>query len=102
MFCNIALRPAFNVAILFWFICGAMLSAVALTVVDDERAVQDHVKRCLTVAMEQPASTFASIPQEDSDERATEAAPPASVPNPLHQIPYQSQTVVVLEPKTVL
>ena len=41
-------RQAFNVAILFWFLCSAFLSSLSFTVVSDEAAVQERVRSKLT------------------------------------------------------
>lgn len=79
-------RPAFNIAVLFWLVCGALLSAIALTVDEDERTVQEHVKNCLTTASSQGGGSFSPLPQHDEETSF-------GVVNPLQIEPYQDENI---------
>ncbi len=40
-------RPAFNIVVLFWLFCGAVLTSLAWTVLEDEERVHRRVKESL-------------------------------------------------------
>jgi hypothetical protein len=91
-------RPAFTISVLFWLVCGGLLSCIALTVVADEQAVQTHVKNCLLAAETDVTRSFeecfqtASGAETKSMERSSSPITGIATPSPLHQQLYQSQS----------
>lgn len=66
--------------------CGALLSAIALTIEEDERAVQEHVKSRLMVASSPGGASFSPLPQFDEEASAD------STVNPMMRVdPYQDE-----------
>ena len=89
-------RQAFNIVVQFWVLCGCMLLALSLTVVEDERRAQEHVHRSLlrTIvtrfesyqstgccpAFDNFDSTYATLCEAESKTSSSEACP---IRNPL-------------------